>query len=142
MKIAKDIMFNKKLKALSELKDVKAEELTAEQLNAVNAELEAEGFGLNVVAKGHQGFTQEQVDAVVADATASLSDKVSALQAKVDEQSTTIAAKDAEIERLENLPVDDNAAAKGGDNAHNSKDKPSSFAAIEERAKVIASTNK
>lgn len=133
------------LKALSALKDKTAETITAEDLTAVNQELQSQGFNVQVVTGLGASITQEDVDAAVSKATEALNATVNDLNAKITSKDTeiqnhtaSIQSKDAEILRLKGLAHGDPEPPKGGDQGHQDRDKPSAFDGLKERAKVYA----
>lgn len=133
------------MKSLAAVKGIGADELTPDQIAAVNAELESEGFELEAYAKGETRFTQAQVDEAKATATAdaekATSDKIATLEADAKKNATALEEKDAEIKRLEGLAHGDNAPIKTGDNVHNdtSESKTPALDALNaERQKRIA----
>jgi len=133
------------MKALAAVKGVSADELTGEQIAAVNAELESEGFELEAEARGSVSYTQAQMDEATVAAMAegqvkATSDKVAALEAAAIVSEGTIATHVAEIERLGKMAHVDTATGKAGDEVHTDADevKTPLMDAIEAKAKRVS----
>ncbi len=112
-------MFDKKLKALSAQKGKKAEDLTSEEIKAMNAELTEAGIVSVMVSARGSAITQETVDTAVSKAKGTLEvEHQTAIDAKDEEiqkQAETITANDTKIKALE-------ASAKGEPNLPKEKD--------------------
>lgn len=140
-----------KLERLIAIKDKAADQLTAEEIDAVNLELESQGFNVRVFAGKEDRITQSEVDTAVeegiqeriseatADLTAqvnSLNDTVSAKDTEIANLATSISEKDTEITRLNALARGEKPPKKEGDEAHlESEEKPkSAFSGLQEEA--------
>lgn len=134
----------KELKALAAVKGVSANELTEEQLAAVNAEFESEGLELTAVAKGDTGYTQAQLDEAVAtaktEAESAMSEKVADLEATIESNAAQAQKDSARIAELEAKAHGDKAPKKDGDAAHdgNTESKTPMLDAITASAKARA----
>lgn len=111
-------MFNKQLKSLTAIKGKKAEDITAEEITAVNTELQEEGFeGITVAIAGSQLTAEDLADAVSQKET----ELNTAHQTTIEQKDDIIALRDAKITELEQIAAGETPLEKEGDNAHKGK---------------------
>lgn len=100
-------MFEKKIKSLNAIKGIAAEDITAEQLQAVNTELAEMGVNVVVAANVEQEETNND------DALTAAQARISALETEMADNATQLTASQAEVERLkhENASLKNSAGA-------------------------------